>query len=321
VTTRTRLNLLPALLAVLLGAAVAVAARGRTWSTHAGQSGWSTRTFALIVIAGVGLVALLLTRTIWRHRSSEITWPLALGTLAPVVLIVLALTVVALLWHRMTPRLCSPACGKPILVQGSGGGPPSGAGGNASGPGAQGKVVTLKAIHSHSQPMSWLWVWLALAGLVIGTALWIWRRRPIGNALSTWRRRQARQRTLQRQPGAQPETSELTTAESDPAETTTRYIDASLDDLRREPDLRRAIIACYARMEQLFAHTGSPRQQWETPFEFLRRADAANGKPLDQLTVLYEEAQFSPHPLDEQHRAEAIAALTTLRGQLRLQPT
>ncbi len=85
-------------------------------------------------------------------------------------------------------------------------------------------------------------------------------------------------------------------------------------------DLRRAIIACYARMEQLFAHIGRPREGWETPFEFLRRTSNEAGQPLDRLTVLYEEAQFSPHRLDEQRRTEAITALTTLRNQLRTSP-
>ncbi len=73
-------------------------------------------------------------------------------------------------------------------------------------------------------------------------------------------------------------------------------------------------------MEQLFAHIGRPREGWETPFEFLRRTDAEAGQPLDRLTRLYEEAQFSPHPLDEQRRTEAITALTTLRNQLRTSP-
>ena len=46
-----------------------------------------------------------------------------------------------------------------------------------------------------------------------------------------------------------------------------------------------------------------------------------SGQPLDRLTALYEEAQFSLHPLDEQRRSEAITALTTLREQLPTAPT
>jgi Domain of unknown function (DUF4129) len=93
------------------------------------------------------------------------------------------------------------------------------------------------------------------------------------------------------------------------------------DDLRREPDLRRAIIACYARMEQLFAHVGNPREGWETPFEFVGRTYPKAGEPLDRLTRLYEEAGFSLHPLDERRRLEAVTALTSLRNNFRTATT
>jgi hypothetical protein len=310
---RTRLNLLPALLAVLLGAAVAVAANGRTWSNHAGQTGWSTRTFALIAIAGVGLVALLLARTVWGHRSSRLTWPLAVATLGPVVLLTLALTVAALLWHRVTG--CTSCT---IRTQGSsyGGSAPAGQSPNHGASLGLRKPHSLNAVHNHNHPTSLFLLWLALGVLIVATAIWIWRRRPVASALTVWRER----RTHQQQANVPPDVVEPAIDEADRAETATRYIESSLDDLRREPDLRRTIIACYARMEQLLAHIGTPREQWETPLEFLRRTDADAGQPLDRLTRLYEEAQFSPHPLDERRRLEAITALTSLRDQLRPTP-
>lgn len=308
---RARLNLLPAVLAILLGAIVAIAAHGRTWSTHAGQSGWSARTFALVVIAGVALIALLFAKTVWRPRSSGITWPVAVATLAPVVLIVLALTLVALLWHRVSTPRCTPNCDRFLGSVGAGSAP-SGAAGNNSGAGSPGKLIGLHSVHSNPHATSLLLVWLITGALVIGIGIWIWRRWPVARALAIRGRRRARHR----QPDVAADASELTVDEADAAETTTRYIEASLDDLRNQPDLRRAIIACYAQMEQLFAHTGNPRERWETPFEFLRRSDEETGEPLDRLTRLYEEAQFSPHQIDEQRRAEAVTALTNLRNEL-----
>ena len=49
-------------------------------------------------------------------------------------------------------------------------------------------------------------------------------------------------------------------------------LDFSLDDLRNEPDLRRAIIAAYARMERALAGAGLPRAPSEAPFEYVERA-------------------------------------------------
>ncbi len=93
----------------MLGAAVAVAAHGRTWSTHAGQSGWSARTFALIVIAGVALVALLLALTVWRHRSqADLSGQSGQPPSEPVILTALALIAVALLYQHFTPPPCYP---------------------------------------------------------------------------------------------------------------------------------------------------------------------------------------------------------------------
>ena len=99
-----------------------------------------------------------------------------------------------------------------------------------------------------------------------------------------------------------------------------RAIDDSLDDLRRDPDVRRAIIAAYARMETALAHAGVPRAPAETPFEYLARslveldtsADAAR-----RLTDLFERAKFSQHEPTEETRTEAIDALIAVRDELR----
>lgn len=97
-------------------------------------------------------------------------------------------------------------------------------------------------------------------------------------------------------------------------------LDESLDDLRREPDLRKAIIAAYARMEHALAAAGIPRRPSEAPLEFLARALQgldASADGVTRLTDLFEWAKFSPHQPDEAMRDEAIAALESLRDDLR----
>jgi multisubunit Na+/H+ antiporter MnhG subunit len=95
---------------------------------------------------------------------------------------------------------------------------------------------------------------------------------------------------------------------------------ASIDDLRREPDARKAVIAAYANMERVLAAHGLPRGRAEAPFEYLARIlrqlevreDAVRG-----LTELFERAKFSTHEIDTALKEEAIAAFAALRADLR----
>jgi uncharacterized membrane protein YccC len=97
-------------------------------------------------------------------------------------------------------------------------------------------------------------------------------------------------------------------------------LDESLDDLRNEPDLRRAIIAAYARMERALAAAGLPRRPAEAPFEYIARAlqelDTSAGA-ADDLTALFEWAKFSQHEPEPAMRDEAIEALVAVRDELR----
>lgn len=97
-------------------------------------------------------------------------------------------------------------------------------------------------------------------------------------------------------------------------------LDESLDDLRNEPDLRRAIIAAYARMERALAQAGMPRLPAEAPVEYLERAlrglDTSAGA-VRRLTDLFEWAKFSHHEPEPQMRDEAIDALIAVRDELR----
>jgi hypothetical protein len=97
-------------------------------------------------------------------------------------------------------------------------------------------------------------------------------------------------------------------------------LDETLDGLRAESDPRRAVIAAYARLEQVLAASGLPRRQAETQEEYLDRflvslevsEDAAT-----RLTALFERAKFSQHTVDVGMKEEAIGALEQLRDELR----
>jgi hypothetical protein len=101
-------------------------------------------------------------------------------------------------------------------------------------------------------------------------------------------------------------------------------LDATLDDLRAEPDPRRAVIAAYARMERALAAYGLPRHAFEAPLEFLERLSPelterhpAGLRLVFELTHLFERAKFSDHAVDEEMKADAIASLEALRDDLR----
>jgi Domain of unknown function (DUF4129) len=97
-------------------------------------------------------------------------------------------------------------------------------------------------------------------------------------------------------------------------------LDESLGDLRTEPDVRRAIIAAYARMERALAVAGLPRRPSEAPIEYMTRALLqldASSRAVTVLTDLFERAKFSHHQPDEAMRDEAISALVAVRDELR----
>jgi hypothetical protein len=99
-----------------------------------------------------------------------------------------------------------------------------------------------------------------------------------------------------------------------------RALDDSLDDLLNDPDIRRAIIAAYARMERALAEVGMGRAPAEAPFEYLERSLAeldAGADGARRLTELFERAKFSQHEPAEAMRREAIDALVAVRDDLR----
>jgi hypothetical protein len=93
----------------------------------------------------------------------------------------------------------------------------------------------------------------------------------------------------------------------------------SIDDLRREADPRRAVIAAYARMERVLKRHGRARRAAEAPYEYLERVLAdlrIRPSAVADLTELYERAKFSVHRIDATMKARAIDALVAVREDL-----
>jgi hypothetical protein len=118
---------------------------------------------------------------------------------------------------------------------------------------------------------------------------------------------------LRMRPKRQPQAG--TTVHEDLAEA----VDTIIDDLRREPDARRAVIAAYANMERVLASHGLERRAAETPLEYLARILRAldvRETAVRSLTQLFEYAKFSAHVIDSKMKERAIAALIDIRTDL-----
>ena len=99
-----------------------------------------------------------------------------------------------------------------------------------------------------------------------------------------------------------------------------RAVDTTIDDLRRERDARRAVIAAYANMERVLASHQMMRRPAETPLEYLARILGeleVRESAVRRLTQLFEYAKFSRHEIDSAMKEEAIAALEDVRDDLR----
>lgn len=90
-----------------------------------------------------------------------------------------------------------------------------------------------------------------------------------------------------------------------------------LDD--RDADPRRAVIACWVRLEQAAAAAGTPRRPGDTPTDLVARLLATHqvsGPVLDEFAGVYREARYATHVVDERMRAAAVRALGLLRAEL-----
>lgn len=89
-----------------------------------------------------------------------------------------------------------------------------------------------------------------------------------------------------------------------------------------DPDPRTAVIGAYARLLAALDEAGFPRRAEEAPHEHLWRSLGPLGvrrPPVHRLAELFVRARFTPHPITDEHRRAAIAALADAVGDLRLQ--
>jgi hypothetical protein len=97
-------------------------------------------------------------------------------------------------------------------------------------------------------------------------------------------------------------------------------LDAGLLDLSdTDRDPRRAVIACWVRLEQAAADAGTPRHPGDTPTDLVGRLLAeqqVDAGVLAALAEVYREARYATHTVDDQMRTHARTALQRLRADL-----
>ena len=105
------------------------------------------------------------------------------------------------------------------------------------------------------------------------------------------------------------------------AEQVAAVVEAGLQELSdTDLDPRRAVIACWVRLERAAADAGTPRQLGDTPTDLVTRLLRSHDVSADVLAAfaqVYRQARYATHTVDERMRAEARAALERLRAELR----
>jgi hypothetical protein len=89
-------------------------------------------------------------------------------------------------------------------------------------------------------------------------------------------------------------------------------IEMTYDALADMEDIRKAVRLCYVRLCKVISDKGISRSPDLTPREFYRTCSKTfeiKSPAMRNLTVLFEEAVFSEHPMDEKHRDEALNLL------------
>jgi len=97
-------------------------------------------------------------------------------------------------------------------------------------------------------------------------------------------------------------------------------VDAGLDELSdTDADPRRAVIACWVRLERAAATAGTPREPGDSPTDLVTRllgAHQVSRRVLADLADVYREARYATHPVDQRARQTATDALRQLRLEL-----
>jgi Domain of unknown function (DUF4129) len=97
-------------------------------------------------------------------------------------------------------------------------------------------------------------------------------------------------------------------------------LDAGLSGLSdQDTDPRRAVIACWVRLEEAAAAAGTPRHPGDTSTDLVARlllAHQVSRPVLDEFAAVYREARYGTHVVDERMRAAAVRSLGHLRAEL-----
>jgi hypothetical protein len=105
-----------------------------------------------------------------------------------------------------------------------------------------------------------------------------------------------------------------------PREDVVAALDAGLEELSdTDRDPRRAVIACWVRLERAAAEAGTPRRAGDTSTDLVLRllsGHRVDRRVLDQFAEIYREARYATHPVEEHMRIEAQTALRYLRNEL-----
>ena len=136
--------------------------------------------------------------------------------------------------------------------------------------------------------LTWLWIGLTAAAAGLFVVVLIRQRRRHGESAPT---------------------------PSDDDNALAKAADAALSALMSEGDARRAILACYEKMERSLAKQGVPRRPEETAVEYARRLLLESGAPREpvlSLTTLFHIAGFSAHVISETMRTSAITSVSAI---------
>jgi hypothetical protein len=97
-------------------------------------------------------------------------------------------------------------------------------------------------------------------------------------------------------------------------------LDAGLEELSdTDRDPRRAVIACWVRLEQAAAAAGTPRNPGDSPTDLvgrLLREQRVDRQVLAALLDVYRQARYATHTVDDEMRQQARIALERLRADL-----
>jgi hypothetical protein len=152
--------------------------------------------------------------------------------------------------------------------------------------------------------------WIGTAALVVVGIAGLVIIALLGWALIRDQMRRRARRTGRRAPPPPPRTADELVA----------ALNAGLEELSdTDRDPRRAVIACWVRLEQAAAAAGTPRHPGDSPTDLVGRLLAeqeVDARVLAALLEVYREARYATHTVDDQMRAQARSALERLRADL-----